>query len=416
MIQKIRSFYAALGPGLLYAGAAIGVSHLVQSTRAGADFGFQLVWAVILANILKYPFFEIGPRYTAATGKSLLEGYKGMGNWALVLFLFLTIGTMFTIQAAVTIVTAGLANQLFGMNLDPRFISIGVLAICSLILIAGHYSFLDRLMKVIITLLAITTLGSVIGAVTTSELAPIATNPFNFEEKAHIFFLIALVGWMPAPLDISVWHSMWAVAKNETIGERLSLKATLFDFKVGYFGTAILALGFISLGALVMFGSGQSFEGGASQFAGQLIGLYTESLGKWAFPIIAVAAFTTMFSTTLTCLDAFPRVLRRTTVLLIGKDKEHGKDFIYNIWLAFTVIGALTILFLFLKNMKNMVDLATTMSFLVAPIYAILNFAVIHRPEVSKKFRPPGWHKLLSLVGFLFLTLFGMYYLSVKYF
>ena len=33
-----------LGPGLLFAGAAIGVSHLVQSTRSGADFGFGLIW------------------------------------------------------------------------------------------------------------------------------------------------------------------------------------------------------------------------------------------------------------------------------------------------------------------------------------------------------------------------------------
>ena len=32
-----------LGPGLLFAGAAIGVSHLVQSTRAGADFGWGLL-------------------------------------------------------------------------------------------------------------------------------------------------------------------------------------------------------------------------------------------------------------------------------------------------------------------------------------------------------------------------------------
>lgn len=32
-----------LGPGLLFAGAAIGVSHLVQSTRAGADFGWGLI-------------------------------------------------------------------------------------------------------------------------------------------------------------------------------------------------------------------------------------------------------------------------------------------------------------------------------------------------------------------------------------
>ena len=46
-----------LGPGLLFAGAAIGVSHLVQSTRAGADFGWGLLWALLLANLMKYPFF-----------------------------------------------------------------------------------------------------------------------------------------------------------------------------------------------------------------------------------------------------------------------------------------------------------------------------------------------------------------------
>ena len=39
-----------LGPGLLFAGAAIGVSHLVQSTRSGADFGFGLIWTVILTS------------------------------------------------------------------------------------------------------------------------------------------------------------------------------------------------------------------------------------------------------------------------------------------------------------------------------------------------------------------------------
>ena len=48
-----------LGPGLLFAGAAIGVSHLVQSTRAGADFGWGLIWALLLVNIFKYPFFSM---------------------------------------------------------------------------------------------------------------------------------------------------------------------------------------------------------------------------------------------------------------------------------------------------------------------------------------------------------------------
>ena len=69
-----------LGPGLLFAGAAIGVSHLVQSTRAGAEFGWGLIWALILVNIFKYPFFQYGPRYAIATGESLLDGYYKIGN------------------------------------------------------------------------------------------------------------------------------------------------------------------------------------------------------------------------------------------------------------------------------------------------------------------------------------------------
>ena len=103
--------FKRLGPGLLFAGAAIGVSHLVQSTRAGADFGLGLVWALLLVNLVKYPFFQFGPRYTLATGESLLEGYRRMGKGVLIVYYILNLGTMFTIQAAVTSVTAGIALQ-----------------------------------------------------------------------------------------------------------------------------------------------------------------------------------------------------------------------------------------------------------------------------------------------------------------
>ena len=57
-----RNLLKAIGPGLLWAGAAIGVSHIVQSTRAGAGFGFALIWVIIFANLLKYPLFEFALR------------------------------------------------------------------------------------------------------------------------------------------------------------------------------------------------------------------------------------------------------------------------------------------------------------------------------------------------------------------
>ena len=57
--MKNNNLLKALGPGILFASTAIGVSHLVQSTQAGEKFGFGLLWAVIIANFLKYPFLNM---------------------------------------------------------------------------------------------------------------------------------------------------------------------------------------------------------------------------------------------------------------------------------------------------------------------------------------------------------------------
>jgi len=71
--DKIKGLLSTLGPGILFAGAAIGGSHLVQSTRAGANYGFTLMGLVALTLVLKYPFFQYSHRYAACTGKSLVD-------------------------------------------------------------------------------------------------------------------------------------------------------------------------------------------------------------------------------------------------------------------------------------------------------------------------------------------------------
>lgn len=412
--MQILSVFKRLGPGLLYAAAAIGVSHLVQSTRAGADFGFGLVWAVLIANILKYPFYEIAPKYVALTNKSLLHGYRQFGRWPIVLFIIISLLTMFIVQAAVTVVTAGIFQQICGVELHVAQISLGILLFCGLLLIWGRYHILDNFIKFIIVILTITTVISLIGAFTTKREFLKPAIDFSFSNNAHLFFFIALVGWMPAPLDVPVWHSLWSVAKNIDSKERTSLKDALVDFNIGYIGTAILAVCFLSLGALVMYRSGESFSGSAAVFAGQLIGMYTKALGSWSYPIIAIAAFTTMFSTTLTCLDAFSRILREAMYELTQKSKYHEPRW-YNLWLIVTVIGSTLILFFLMKNMKALVDVATTVSFLVAPFFAIMNYFVMHSSEIPKEYHPKGFMKFISYVGMIFLTGFSLWYLWVRF-
>jgi Mn2+/Fe2+ NRAMP family transporter len=69
LIAKKSHWLKKLGPGLLFAGAALGVSHLVQSTRAGADFGFGLIWALVLIHIVKYPFFSVWTKICHRNGR-----------------------------------------------------------------------------------------------------------------------------------------------------------------------------------------------------------------------------------------------------------------------------------------------------------------------------------------------------------
>jgi len=416
-----RSFHnliKVLGPGLLYAGAAIGVSHLVQSTRAGAMFNFDLVWVLVIANLLKYPFFEYGPRYATATGTSLVDGYARVGKWAVILFTALTVLSMFVIQAAVTLVTAGLMAYIFNSTIDIILLSIVVLFIAVIFLLSGKYSALDKLIKIIIVLLALSTVVAVFAAFGIHrEVTPDMIRHFDWTNAIDIFFLIAFVGWMPAPIDVSVWSSVWNLEKNKQLGYTPKMKSALMDFKIGYIGTAILALGFLTLGALVMYGSGEELSSNGVKFAGQLISMYTSSIGNWSFWIISIAAFMTMLSTTITVLDAYSRVLPPIVRNLFPDfwNRKGNKRSLNWFWYILIITGASFILAFEAESMVHMVTIATTLSFLTAPVLAWLNYKVVTDKHMPEHDRPGLFLRILSWVGIGFFTVFSLVYLYWKF-
>ena len=401
----------SLGPGLLMAAAAIGVSHLVQSTRAGATYGWALVWAVVLANFFKYPFLEYGPRYAIATGESMIEGYNRLGKWAIGIFVIFTIGTMFAVQAAVTIVSASLAAELTGIALSPLIWSAILLGICILLLLSGQYSALDGAIKLIMVVLAVSTLVAVGGALFQGGQQAAVNYYPSIWDVAGVSFLIALMGWMPIPIDAAAWHSLWTLERADQTNYRPKLKESLLDFNIGYIGAAFLSLGFLALGTLVMYGSGEEYASSGAVFASQLISLYTESLGSWAYPVIVIAAFTTMFSTTLTVTDAYPRVSRRMLeVLLPDAFNDVNNLRIYRILLVVISILSLGVLYFLGDSFTLMIDLATTLSFLTAPILAYINYRLVTAQHMPDDCKPSTWMRWLSWSGIIFLTAFALVY------
>ena len=410
--QKWIGIRKSIGPGLIMAAAAIGVSHLVQSTRAGAEFGFALVWAVLFANLFKYPFLEFGPRYAIATGQNMVYGYAKLGRWAIWLFTLFTVGTMFAILAAVTVVTASLASQLTGISLSLPVWSAIILGISILLLIRNSYSILDGAIKFLMTILAVSTIVAVVAALFQGGHHTVAEFPTpEIWTATGIAFIIALMGWMPIPIDASVWHSMWTLERSKQTGHNPSLKESLIDFNIGYIGAALFALCFLFLGALIMYGSGESFAESGAAFSQQLIQLYTLTLGDWAYTVIIICAFTTMFSTTFTVADTYPRVCNEIIAVLKKEGGTEPRSKRYP-WLLIGIsLSSLLFLVLMGDQFRLMIDLATTLSFLTAPVLAFINYKLIFHTNIDVAHQPKRWLQWLAITGIVFLAGFAIFYL-----
>lgn len=403
-----------LGPGLLYAGAAIGVSHLVQSTRAGADYGLSLLWVIVVAHLFKYPFFQFGPLYAAATGNTLLHGYKDLGKWALILFIGLTLSTFIIVESAIVAVTAGMAENLFQFGFSNSTWGFILLLCCASILIVGKFKLLNQVVKGFVYLLSLTTVIALLSAFYKGGCDLRWDDSFSWLDSGNILFLIAFLGWMPAPMDISVWHSVWSVEAQKNQQHSIGLKSVLFDFNIGFFGTAILACCFLLLGAIVLHPEGLRLSASAVGFSKEFTQIYTQTLGSWAFFVIAIAAFSTMFSTAITCLDAFPRVLSLSHQLLLDTQGKNHYFKSYKNWLYITVIFTFIVVLFLMENMRQMVDFATTISFLTTPIIAWLNYKVIFQSTFNALYVPSFKIKWLSLLGMVFLLGFALFYFGYR--
>ena len=286
MIKKIKNIYKIFGPGILMATAAIGGSHLVSSTQAGALFGWSLAIFILLINFFKYPFFLANVQYTMATKKSLIEGYASLGNSWLWLFTVLAVIAAVVNTAAVSMFAASLLGYFIPIKLTINILSFIIIFACILILIAGKYNLLNNVLKIVMINLSIVIVVVVVLAVikdVNSALADDFISPSAWT-IASLGFIVILTGWMPAPIEISSIGSIWL--KNQIKQTNINAKNALLDFNVGFIVTAILALFFLALGALVLHGSAYEFKDGIA-FSHQLVTMYSTVIGDWSRLLIA---------------------------------------------------------------------------------------------------------------------------------
>ena len=411
IINEIEWLNKTLGPGILFASTAIGVSHLVQSTRAGADYGFGLLFFILIANLFKYPFFEFASRYANSTETSIIHGYKQLGSWVLWTYLIITLTSMFFITSAVGAVTSGFLQNLFQTTELGIWNHLILFSICGSMLSLGKYDSLDGLIKIIGFTLLVSTLLAFVLALFKGP-ASIQLFPLIEYNKIDILFIIALMGWMPTAVDLSAWNSLWTLERIKQTNFKPSLNQTIFEFNLGYVFSASLSLCFLTLGAYLMFGTNSSFPNNSALFANQVIKLYTQSIGSWSYWIISIAGFSIMFGTCIAVFDGYARSANECIKLV--QDQKYSSKTYYEILVWILVVGSLGIIILFGNKLKQLVDLATTISFVIAPIVALANYKLVSSSFINSDAIPPRWLRKLAFCGIVYLIGFMLLFIYAK--
>lgn len=391
----MKEFLKNFGPGIIMASSAIGGSHIIASTQAGAYYGYQLAIFIIIVNLLKYPFYRFAFDYSTIYNKTLLQGYSEKGKSYLWVFLVFNAFATVVNVAGGTLLAAVLLRMLIPFDLSLQFYSIFILFTYLLILYYKQYKALDSVSKIIMLFLTIITFIALILAFTQASQKPldfIEPNPFQI---AAIPFLIALMGWMPSPMELSVSASIWVVEKNKLNPEYK--KRRMIDFNSSYLITIILALMFMSLGALVQYGQDITPLSGG-KFINQFIDMYAISIGEWTRWFITFVAFICIYGTTIVAVDGYSRCNQQSVALLKDKTTKVFSHKSLQYSMLFTTIISFIVIQFFSNSIGKMIPFAMTASFLSAPVFAYLNYSL------SKQYEKPKWLTLLALVGLVYLA------------
>lgn len=409
-----------LGPGLLFAATSVGTSHLVQSTRAGALYGLALLGIMLFANAVKYPAFRFASDYVAATGMTLLEAYRQQGRHVLCVFFLITLSTLLFAVSALALMSAGLIKVVFSLGYSASSLALCLILGTSLLLIVGHYRTLEKLIKLLIVVMVICTLLATVVVIPDIEWHGGLTLLPTHLDPVALMFIAALVGWMPVPLDASVWQSLWVKAKRES-GETLpTASESRFDFNVGYVGTILLAVCFMLMGAGLIHGKGITLESGSTAFSAQLIHLYERLFGGFVGPIIGIAALAIVYSSLLAVMDAFPRTL--SSLYRRFQNIPERDDPMVLTETSSVYIGVLVAMFLgaalmyqyFLTSLAVLIDFGATTAFVSAPLIAIFNYRAITSSDVPTESQPRLRFRCYSVFCIAMMAAFALAYLYLR--
>lgn len=195
--KGIWRWFLILGPGLIATSAGNDAGGIATYSSAGAEFGYDMIWVMIVLTVSFAVVQEMCARLGAATGRGLLALVRerfGIG-WTL-----FTVGVVVIANGGVTLsefIGIAAASELLGVS---RYISVPVAAVLLwYLVIYGSYAKVEKIFLVMTLVFFAYPIAAFMGSPDWSEVARGAFVPTIRMDSAYIFLLVGILGTTITP-------------------------------------------------------------------------------------------------------------------------------------------------------------------------------------------------------------------------
>lgn len=395
-----------IGPGLIVAATGVGAGDFIMASIAGADYGWALMWAVLVGAAIKLLLSEGIGRWYLASGQTFLQGWHSLGWWATGYLGIYTVIFGIVYGAAVPAVSALVLTALFPGSIFWLWAVLSGLA-GFIFVWFGRFGFLEKAMTVLVGVMFVTVVGSAIVIMFNIGQSDYSLAP-SVPEGSFIRIL-GIIGGVGGTITLTC-YSYWIHAKGWKGKKWIPMMR--FDITSAYIITAIFAVSILIIAAELLFGTGQTIEGNEG-----LVGLadtYGDRFGdpaRWALLVgIWAAVFTSILGPWHGISYIFADLVRliqdhrRKTVTSHESISEKDTSFrIYLAWMTFPPM-----LLLFLERPLLMVLAYGVLGAIFMPLLSIGLLYLLNSKKVEPAYRNGKINNvLLVLVVLLFLFLGG---------
>jgi Mn2+/Fe2+ NRAMP family transporter len=405
-MSKLIELLKLLGPGIIFASLCIGETHIALLAYAGAKYGFALLWMVIMVHLFYYPNYEYGTRYASATGETLIDGYARLkvGRalvWVFFVFLWVTPCILLASLGGLTasVLLAAFPGIKFGIW------CIIVWAVSVAIILAGKYKALEGISKILV--LVIVAMAILAFFFSPPNLGEFATGFVpGIPAVAGVMIVVVAILRVPTDSAASIFLSEWAQVKRQQwladaedsdskTALLSSLKKAIFDMRVGWVLSCIVAIIYLSLGATVIRPLGIIPEG--VEISLKLSEIFTQSIGRWVMPLFLLATFAAFWGGYISVLDGTMRLIKDIWQKLFKSSDRFIKKLgpVYLIIVSTTGLAMATIV----KRPMVMVLIAVSLGLIYYPLVMGQNIFLVTR-KIDPEFRPSKLNVTIAFIGF----------------